>query len=40
MWFNLLEYTYIIYQSLTKIILLDDWDELPIEQRNLLNTTK
>jgi len=30
------------YSSLieTKIILLDDWDELPIEQRNLLNTTK
>ena len=29
------------YDSLieTKIILLDEWDELPAEQRNLLNTT-
>ena len=29
------------YDSLieTKIILLDEWDELPVEQRNLLNTT-
>ena len=29
------------YDSLveTKVILLDDWDELPTEQRNLLNVT-
>lgn len=38
---NCLMGAYQDYDSLieTKIILLDEWDELPAEQRNILNTT-
>jgi hypothetical protein len=38
---NCLMSAYQDYDSLieTKIILLEEWDELPAEQRNLLNTT-
>ena len=38
---NSLMRAYQDYDSLveTKVILLDDWDELPVQQRNLLNAT-
>jgi len=38
---NSLMRAYQDYDSLveTKVILLDDWDELPVQQRNLLNVT-